>query len=232
MRKALVIFGLVTATLLAAAGDSFAQRRGGILGGGGGRGWGGGSGFYGGNGFYGSNGFYGGNGFYGNGLYGGRGYYGNGFGSSYYGTGYGYGSPYYGHGYGSYYQPYYGGNYYGNYNNGYYTPGYSNNGYYYDSSANAPSMSYRDSSYVDPNAAAITVILPDPNAQVWFDDTPTTQRGNERVFHTPALQQGGTYTIKARWNENGRTVDQQRTVQVQPGQSATVDFRASSASPR
>jgi len=218
MRKALVILGLVAATLLTAAGDSFAQRRGGF-----GRGLGGFGGGY-------------GNGWGGSSFYGGRGYYGNYFGSPFYGSGYGSGyygySPYYyGRGYygpqsyGSYYQPYYGGNYYGNYSNGY-APGY-----YSDSSTYAPSMNYRDSSYVDPNAAAITVLVPDANAQVWFDDAPTTQRGTERIFHTPALQQAGTYTIKARWNENGRAIDQTRTVQVQPGQPVTVDFRASSAQP-
>jgi uncharacterized protein (TIGR03000 family) len=142
-------------------------------------------------------------------------YYGDGYRSSYYD---GYRSPYYGRGY-NYNAPYYyGGRYY-------YTPEYS---------YSTPSYSYWDSGvqpaeyqsfYSDPNAATITVLVPNADTQVWFDDAGTSQRGMERVFTTPALKQAGTYTIKARWTENGRTVDRQREVRVQPGQSATVNFR-------
>ena len=80
--------------------------------------------------------------------------------------------------------------------------------------------------YFDPNSATISVHVPNPDAQVWFDDAQTNQRGMDRTFHTPGLQQTGTYTIKARWTENGRTVDQQRQVRVQPGQSTLVNIQA------
>jgi len=202
MRKTFLMLGLVAVTLVMTAGDVFAQRGRGV--GGGGRGYGGigiGRG-------------------YGYGLGG----YGIGYGNPGYYGGY-YGSPYYGN-YGRYYGPYYSPNYYGGqyypYSSGYtYTP----DNVYTDPYV-TPAPDYRQSSYVDPNAATVTVRLPNPDAQVWFDDAPTTQRGTERVFHTPGLQQVGTYTIKARWNDGTRNLDQQRTVRVEPGQSIVVDFRA------
>lgn len=195
MRKQFFILSLVAVTLFAATNDAFAQRRGG----GGGRGSGGGRGGYSGRG-------------YGGGGYGGGGY-------GYGGLGYGYGGYGYG-GLGYYSSPNYGGGYYSD-------PGYTyaSPDYYAGAVTQAPSTDVRQSFYADPNSAAITVAVPNGDAQVWFDDRPTSQRGMERLFQTSALQQAGTYTIKARWTENGRTVDQQRQVQVQPGQSAMVDFR-------
>jgi len=125
-----------------------------------------------------------------------------------------------------------GGGYYGT--RGY----YGGRGYYYDSPyyyesapvysdsvTQIPATEARPSFYSDPNSATMMVLVPNADAEVWFDGAPTTQRGMERMFNTPALQQAGFYTIRARWNENGRAVDQQRQVRVQPGQSITVDFR-------
>jgi len=129
---------------------------------------------------------------------------------------------------------YYGGSYYGRtpyYSGGYYSPGYSYSpGYYYSTPdyvyVDPPADPiYRQSGYADPNVAHITVLVPNTNATIWFDDAPTSQTGMQRYFDTPALQRPGTYTIKARWTDGARTVDQQRTVTVQPGQSLTVDFR-------
>ncbi len=116
---------------------------------------------------------------------------------------------------------FYGGYGYG-YGRGYYD---SSPAYYADPVVQVPDTDVRRSFYGDPNASTLTVRVPNADAQVWFDDSPTQQRGMERTFNTPALQQAGTYTIKARWNENGRTVDQERRVQVRPGQQAMVDFR-------
>jgi uncharacterized protein (TIGR03000 family) len=160
----------------------------------------GGSSYGGGRGSYGSSSYYGGRGYspyYSSGYYGG------------YGLGYGYGSsPYYSS---SYYAPQY-----------YSTPDYS----YSNSVVQVPPVEIRQSSYSDANSATMTVMVPNADAQIWVDDTPTAQRGMERIFHTPALQQAGVYTLKARWMEGGRAVDQQRSVRVQPGQSVMVDFRS------
>jgi len=187
MRKSFVILTLVTAAMVAAAGDAYAQRRGG--------------------GYRGGRGGYNGGSSWSVGVGGGgisvgvgNGYYGNGYGGGYYGRG-------------GYYRPYYSDSYY------YSTPSY------YSDTVVEPAVEVRQSGYTDPNTATVTVIVPNPDAQVWFDDAQTSQRGMERIFQTPGLQQTGAYTIRARWVDNGRTVDQQRRVQVQPGRSAVVDFR-------
>jgi len=144
-----------------------------------------------------------------------------------------YGAPYYYGGRGYYYgSPYYSGSpYY--YDSGYYySPSYSYSTPTYvapDTVVQAPPAEIRQSSYSDPSGATITVLVPAADAQVWFNDTATAQRGMERIFQTPSLQFSGTYTVRATWTENGRTMNQQRQVQVQPGQSVTVDFRGSPA---
>jgi uncharacterized protein (TIGR03000 family) len=76
----------------------------------------------------------------------------------------------------------------------------------------------------------IRVLVPAEDAEIWFDGAATKQRGRARLFVSPALEASGKYqyTIKARWMESGRPVDQERQVQVQPGgQPILVDFRAS-----
>ena len=151
---------------------------------------------------------------------GGRGGWGGYYGRGYYGRGY-YGRGYYG---GSFYGPYL-----GFYNRPYYAPysysyGYSAPDYYYP---DAPEI--RQSFYPPEQSATVSVTVPTADAQVWFDNAATTQRGTQRTFHSPALQPGNySYTIKARWTQNGQSVDQQRQVQVQPGQSVGVDFRGKS----
>jgi uncharacterized protein (TIGR03000 family) len=70
------------------------------------------------------------------------------------------------------------------------------------------------------------VLLPDPNAQVWFDAAPTQQQGTDRVYSSPSLDAGNyKYTVKAQFMENGRKVDRERSINVQQGQAVTVDFR-------
>ena len=71
------------------------------------------------------------------------------------------------------------------------------------------------------------MLVPVADAQVWFEDTATTLQGMERLFQSPPLEsnQTFTYSIKARWMENGQAVTQERRVSVQAGQSITVNFR-------
>ena len=146
----------------------------------------------------------GGRGGFGRGGYYGAGYYGRGYyGGSFYG-GY-YGLPYFG-GYG------YGRDYHPNY---YYEPGYYDSAPdYYDSAQamQAPSMDTRQSLYSDPNVATLTVLLPNGDAKVWFDDVLTSQTGMERVFLTPPLQNPGIYTVKARWNSASGPMNGERQV--------------------
>jgi uncharacterized protein (TIGR03000 family) len=74
--------------------------------------------------------------------------------------------------------------------------------------------------------AGFTVRLPDPNAEVWFDSYQTQQRGTVRQYVSGRLEPEKTYTyrVRARWMENGRPVEQTRSVDVRAGQQVTVDF--------
>jgi uncharacterized protein (TIGR03000 family) len=81
-----------------------------------------------------------------------------------------------------------------------------------------------------PQPAFVTVRVPSADAEVWFDDHRTQQAGLERVFESPALQAGKySYHVRAKWRQNGKDMEQTRTVQVQPGQRVMVDFNRSKA---
>jgi uncharacterized protein (TIGR03000 family) len=78
------------------------------------------------------------------------------------------------------------------------------------------------------NLTMIRVMLSNPEAQVWFNGAEMSQRGFERMFNTPILPNGNyNYTVKAKWMDDGRVVEQERRVTFQPGQHLTVDFRTS-----
>jgi len=177
---------------------------------------------------------------------GGVGYY-SGYSPSYSGYsnwGYGY-RPY---GYASYYggyrgfypQSYYGSYYYpGNY-------GYNNNYYYSNGTyASTPSAFSYQSFYpsegtfgattnaeqanvalIQSNDAAHIFVRVPPDAEVWFGNIKTNTLGVERSFVSPPLESGYEYTyrIRARWDENGRTIDRTRTLSVQPGRMYQLDF--------
>ena len=111
---------------------------------------------------------------------------------------------------------------------GYYGQGsYGATGDYY-AAGQAPSQ-FRQSFYLDPalqQTARFTIMLPNEDAEIWFDNAPTKLRGRERVFNTPIIQGDGTYTIKARWMENGQPIERERRIVVRGGQAHVVDFRA------
>jgi uncharacterized protein (TIGR03000 family) len=163
---------------------------------------------------------------------GGRGGYGGGRGG--YGGG-GYGGIFIGSGY---YSPYsYGGGYYSpySYGSGYYAdPYYNSSPSYYSDTVQVPATDIRQSLYNQPTSqqqtATVMVRVATPNTQVWFDGTATSQQGMERSFYSPPLDSGSsyTYTVRARWTENGQAVDREQRVSVQAGQTANVDFRGNS----
>jgi uncharacterized protein (TIGR03000 family) len=74
----------------------------------------------------------------------------------------------------------------------------------------------------------VRVLVPDPSATVWFEGVQTSQRGTERTFESPPLDQGRAYVyhIRARWDQGSRAVDQTRDVRVHAGDRVTVDFNA------
>jgi uncharacterized protein (TIGR03000 family) len=76
------------------------------------------------------------------------------------------------------------------------------------------------------NTANIRVMVPDPQAKVWFDGTLTNQGGTDRLYHTPTLSPGATYNyrIRASWLQNGKEMVQEQVVPVTAGQTSALDF--------
>ncbi len=75
------------------------------------------------------------------------------------------------------------------------------------------------------NRVRVEVRVP-ADAEVWFEGSKTSQTGGVRHFVSPALTPGRrhTYTIRARWTENGREVDRTRQLDVWAGRGYTLDF--------
>jgi uncharacterized protein (TIGR03000 family) len=78
-----------------------------------------------------------------------------------------------------------------------------------------------------PAPAKVEVIVPDPLAEVFFDGQKTNRTGTMRVYDTPTLTPGKTYSyqVRAHWTQDGRTIDQQRTVIVSAGATTVVNFK-------
>jgi len=212
--KLATLAAVALAALVWTTGPANAQRRGGWYGGsGGGRG-----GYYGGyRGFYGGLGYYPG--------WGGYGYY----------PGYRYGGWGYGSGYGSGYYPGYAyGSYYPSYDYGAYSPGvaYAPAAYPADGgtavAAATPAADTRQSYSYTPaadNSARIQVRVP-ADAEVLVGGERTRQRGTDRLFSSPPLTPGKTYSyeVTARWREGDRPVEQTRKVRVRANGMSFVDF--------
>ena len=95
--------------------------------------------------------------------------------------------------------------------------------YYYSGSAYAP---VRSLVTLPSNSARLQVLLPNPDAQVWIEGSETSTRGMTRVFESPELTAGRsyTYTVRAAWQKSQRTVTEERKVTVAAGRSSVVDF--------
>jgi uncharacterized protein (TIGR03000 family) len=93
---------------------------------------------------------------------------------------------------------------------------------------------YPGEELTDPTAAAFTLRLPDANAEVWFENQKTQQKGILREYVSGSLDPKSSYTfhLKARWMENGRPVEQTRNIDARAGQRLTVDFTSSDPSRR
>jgi uncharacterized protein (TIGR03000 family) len=170
-----------------------------------------------------------------------RGY--GGWGRGYGGWGGGYGD--WGRGYGGWggygdwgwNYPYYYGNYWPDYGAFYppytYAPDYWAPAYTDTPTAIAPAPYYQPfypagaaaSAYND-NEASIDVLVPVPDAKLWFNGQPTAQAGLERYFVTRPLTAGqsNVYEVRAMWMVNGQAVVQTQQIQVQPGQETIVRF--------
>jgi uncharacterized protein (TIGR03000 family) len=73
--------------------------------------------------------------------------------------------------------------------------------------------------------ATVDVRVP-ANAEVWFDDEPTRQRGEFRRFVAPPMTPGKEfhYDVRARWTDGDKVIDQTRAVGVRAGGVSEVDF--------
>lgn len=73
--------------------------------------------------------------------------------------------------------------------------------------------------------AFLVVRLP-VSARLLIASTPTRLTGTERVFETPPLPRGQTFTYKmtAIWTENGKERTDERTAEVRAGATTRIDF--------
>lgn len=96
--------------------------------------------------------------------------------------------------------------------------------YIYGTSAAAPAQN---------DTAQVTVRVP-ADAQVWFQNQPTTQQGAVRHYQSPQLSPGQEYSydIRAQWRQGGRAITQERHVAVHAGSDVAVDFTAPAADQR
>jgi uncharacterized protein (TIGR03000 family) len=76
-----------------------------------------------------------------------------------------------------------------------------------------------------PGAALIIVKVP-AEAELWFDESKTSQEGSYRQFVTPPLPGSGNlcYSVRARWLIKGVELTREERVSVHPGGRETVNF--------
>jgi len=86
----------------------------------------------------------------------------------------------------------------------------------------------RDPSTPEEQVAYLHVRLSPPDGAVNFDGVATRQVGGSRLFWTPPLKEGETYTydLTVTWNINGRKVTRERKVPVAAGDRLSLVFRA------
>lgn len=94
-----------------------------------------------------------------------------------------------------------------------------------------PEKPERETMNVPADRAAVVVMLP-ADARLRVNGQPTSQISEQRRFHTPTLQTGHRYhyTIQVEYQRDGRTIVNERRVDVMPGQVTTVEFQDQGAS--
>ena len=89
-----------------------------------------------------------------------------------------------------------------------------------------PNQNYSEEKPPAADAIAHIEVKVPPEAEIWFGSAKTRQSGSVREFASPPLPPGQDYTyeIRARWQQDGRTVVQTRKVTVSAGSWEVVDF--------
>jgi uncharacterized protein (TIGR03000 family) len=100
--------------------------------------------------------------------------------------------------------------------------------------SNTASYSYGAPARPQQNSVLLNVRLPDPNADVWVEGKLTQQRGTSREYQSPPIDpnRNFVYDVRARWTQDGKEVEQTKTVRVRANDIATVDFTASKPTSR
>lgn len=119
---------------------------------------------------------------------------------------------------------------FGPYGDGYFGDG--DNGYLFHAPAYAGA--YRNSLPASAAAApadrAMLTVQAPSDAKIWLQGQETTSTGSDRVFTSPPLKAGQeyTYTVKAQWKVNDKTVEQNQTVSVKAGERTGLLFLSGS----
>lgn len=110
-----------------------------------------------------------------------------------------------------------------------YSPSTSNQYYSFYPSNDMTNMSTPEG--FGDNAAHFRLHVP-ANAEIWFGGHKTSQMGPVRDFSSPPLTPGKNYRydIRARWTENGKTVDRTWNVDVHAGEFKDLDLMGGSLS--
>jgi uncharacterized protein (TIGR03000 family) len=84
------------------------------------------------------------------------------------------------------------------------------------------------------NQCMLRVLVPFATADVLIENQATQQQGTDRLFISPALDPNASYsyTVKAKWMDNGQEATREKSVNVSAGGSVTVDFGEQQGSER
>jgi uncharacterized protein (TIGR03000 family) len=77
----------------------------------------------------------------------------------------------------------------------------------------------------NPNAAVMVAHVPE-DAEIWFEDAPTTRKGTLRQFVSPPLTPGKEYkySVRVAWMEEGGKVSQVNTFPIHAGDIHCIDL--------
>ena len=93
--------------------------------------------------------------------------------------------------------------------------------------AEAPARPAPDAAgvYVPADGVAISVRVP-TGAKIFINDRATSSTGDERLYVSRGLRSGATYryVVRAEVMQDGKKVDKEETVRLQPGQNANLEF--------
>jgi uncharacterized protein (TIGR03000 family) len=109
-------------------------------------------------------------------------------------------------------------------------------GYYPDNNAVIGATNGYQSNYYTPanNMMATINVRVVPDALVFFDDEPTKQSGEMRRFTSPPLNPGNVYhyTVRVKWDDNGKAMEDTRKIEVRAGRPTVVDFLRPETAPK